>query len=165
MQQESHFWRAIPVLLLAVALQTTWLARFEPLGVHLDLPFLVALSVALLGGVQRGAWAGFFAGLLMSVYAPWHPGSMVVSHAVSGGVMGLFQRRFSADNPLAAPLCALAGTLLAELVFMVMSPADFPLLWWVRHAVLTAFLHAMAIWPLHWLMSRLIAPPSRMMFA
>ncbi len=165
MSNDSHFYRVIPVLLLVVALQTTWLAGLQIAGVHLDLPLLVAVSVALLGGATRGAFTGFFAGLLTGYFAPWHLGSFVMSRTIGAGAFGFFRRGFSLENPLAPPICAAGATILSDFVFLMMSPTDFSLGWWLHHAGIAAILHAVVIWPIHWLLARLCTPRSRMMFA
>lgn len=162
--QETAFWRAFPVLLLAHLMQTTWLARVEVFDTRIDLPLLVTVSVALLGGVQRGAWCGFGAGVLTGLQAASHLGSFLVSRTVAAGIMGLSPRALSADNPLAPPACAVAATILADTIFMVMSPTAYPFLWWVRHALIASALHALLIWPIFFSIQRLVKPPIRPMF-
>jgi hypothetical protein len=53
----------------------------------------------------------------------------MMSRMVVGGLSGAFDRRFSRDNPLAPSLCLAGGTVLAYLIFGVMSPADFTRSW------------------------------------
>jgi hypothetical protein len=162
--QETAFWRTIPVLLLAHLVQTTWLARVVVLDTRIDLPLLVAVSVALLGGVQRGAWCGFGAGILTGLQTASHLGSFLVSRTVAASLIGLSPRALSPDNPLAPPVCAVAATLLADAIFMVMSPTDYPFLWWVRHAPIACAMHALLIWPVFFLIQRLVKPPVKPMF-
>jgi hypothetical protein len=84
---------------------------------------------------------------------------------VVGGVLGLFERRFSRDNPLTPPLCAMGAVLLSNLIFLVISPTDFPLSWWLQKTVTTLATHAILIYPVHWLVTKFILPPPRMMFS
>jgi rod shape-determining protein MreD len=161
---DQPIWRIWIVLVAAVALQTTWLARWEPFGTHIDLPLLTVVSVALLLGWETGAAYGLAAGLLTGYFVGTNLGSWALSRMVAGGVFGLSSKGFSRDNPLAPPLCAAGAVLLANLVFLVMSPTDFPVSWWVYHTLVTMGIHAILIWPLHWLIHRFMLPPTRLMF-
>ena len=122
-------WRILILFWLAFVFQTTWLSQpFESLGgARVDLPLLVVISVGLLWGARVGLVCGLAAGLLSGVITSYNPGSLAISRLIVGGVCGTFDRRFSHDNPLAVPLCMAGGTLLAHVLFGVMSPADFAL--------------------------------------
>jgi hypothetical protein len=153
------------VLFVAQALQTTWLAGpFFSLS-RPDLPFLVALASALLGGFEVGAIAGVGAGLLSGLGAAWHVGSFLVSRALPPALLGNLAGRFSVNHPFAPPLCAFCATIMADLLFMLMSPADFPVNWWARHAISTGIVHALLIWPVFWVVARIVKPPQRSLFA
>lgn len=162
---QSPFWRLIPVLILAHVLQTTWLAG--PLwGLDRpDLPFLVALSAALLGGVEIGIITGVAAGVLGGLAAAWHVGSFFVSRTIPPAVLGTLSTRFSVFHPIAPPLCAFMATLLADFFFMLMSPTDFSLAWWLRHALSTGITHAVLMWPIFALVVRIVKPPQRSLFS
>ena len=123
--------RFILLLYLAFAVQTTWLAHGLAWagGARVDLPLIVVISTGLLGGWQQGAAMGLAAGWLSGVAADYNLGSFMVSRLFVGGLCGAFDRRISRDNPLAPALCMAGGTLLAHLLFGVMSPADFVQPW------------------------------------
>lgn len=108
-------------------LQTTWLA--QPIGwaggARIDLPLLLVISTGLLYGARAGLVCGLAAGLLCGITSSYNLGSFAISRMVVGGLGGTFDQRFSRDNPLAAPLCMAGGTVLAHMVFGLMSPADF----------------------------------------
>jgi len=154
--QERPTWRIWIVLYLAMAVQTTWFAHWRPFGAHIDLPLMTTISVGLLLGWEMGATYGLIAGLLMGYYTDFNVGSFAVSRAVVGGVCGLFESRFSRDNPFAPPLCAIGGVVLSNLVFLVMSPTEFPVVWWVQHTIAPALMQALLIWPLHAVISYLV---------
>jgi len=162
--QEQPTWRIWPLLLVALALQTTWLARLTFWGVHLDLPLLTTVSVALLLGWRFGAAYGLAAGLLTGIFAGRNLGSFAVSAMAAGGAFGFFDKGFSRDNPLAPPLCAAGTVVLAGMVFLLMSPTDFSLAWWLHQTLVRAALHAVLIWPLHLVIMRWVLPPARRMF-
>lgn len=137
-------WRIAILLWLAFVLQTTWFAQpFATLGgARLDLPLVVVISVGLLWGARIGLLCGLVAGLLSGVVTSYNLGSLAISRLVVGGVCGTFDRRFSHDNPLAVPLCMAGGTLLAHVLFGLMSPADFAQPWgrfWGMVALNTVF--------------------------
>jgi rod shape-determining protein MreD len=153
------------VLLLAVtALQTTWLARFTLWDVHIHLPLLTIVSVALLLGPRSGTIYGFFTGLVMGVFTGSNIGSFILSRMAVGGIFGYFERAFSRDNILAPPLCAIGAIVISNLIFFILSPTQFPIVWWLRQTAIAVPLHAIAIWPVHWLIGHFVAPPQRTMF-
>lgn len=161
----SPFWRIAILLLGAHAVQTTLFAA-PILGIaRPDLPFLVAISGALLGGFEVGAVAGIAAGVLGGIAAAWHPGSFLISRALSASLVGQAARRFSAFHPLAPPGSALAATLACDAIFFLISPTDFPPIWWVRHALATGILHALLIWPVFLVVARVVKPPQKSLFA
>ncbi|HEY0076923.1 MAG TPA: rod shape-determining protein MreD [Abditibacteriaceae bacterium] len=137
-------WRIAILLWLAFVLQTTWFCQpFNTLGgARVDLPLLVVISVGLLWGARVGLICGLAAGLLSGVITSYNPGSLAISRLIVGGICGTFDRRFSHDNPLAVPLCMAGGTLLAHVLFGLMSPADFAQPWgrfWGTVALNTVF--------------------------
>ncbi len=163
--QISPFWRVSLLMILAHAMQTTWLSGPLFGAARPDLPFLVALSGALLGGVEVGAVAGIAAGLLAGMGAAWHPGSFLISRAIPAAVLGRLSARFSAWHPVAPPLCAFVATLTCDALFFLISPTDFAPSWWMRHAITTGISHAALIWPVFLLVARVVKPPQRALFA
>jgi rod shape-determining protein MreD len=158
-------WRIWFVLILALAIQTTWLANWHPFGTYLDLPLLTVVSVSMLLGWPVGPVYGLIAGLLTGYAAAFNLGSFAVSRAVVGAVSGSFEKRFSADNPLAPIFCAAGAVVISNVVFAIMSPADFGWQWWLQRTLSGVVLHAVCIVPLHLLLARLVLPPSRLMFS
>lgn len=165
MTQERVTWRIWLILIVVMALQTTWCARCEFYGAHLDLALLSVISVALWLGVETGLAYGLVAGLLTGFCADAYVGSFAFSRAVVGGAFGTLSSHFSRDNPLVPPLCAAGGVLLANLVFWIMAPTEFPALWWARHTAAGMALHMVVIWPVHFVIGRLVLRPERSMFA
>lgn len=163
--QISPFWRIVPLLIIAHAVQTTWLSGPMWGWVRPDLPFLIALAAGLLGGTQIGAVTGIAAGLLTGLGAAWHVGSFLVSRALPPALLGALVGRFSVFHPVAPPLCAFAATLLCDGFFMLMSPSEFPFSWWGRHALASATAHAMLMWPVFFLVARLVRSEQRALFS
>jgi len=163
--KERATWRIWIVLIVAFAVQTTWLAPLRPLGTWIDVGLLTTVSIALLLGFQVGAIYGLAAGLLTGYGTAFNVGSFIVSRAVVGAVFGSFETRFSGDNPLAPPICAACAVVLANLVFALMSPTTFPFDWWWQQTLRGVVVHSLLIVPLHPLLARLLLPPTRSMFA
>ncbi len=152
------------LLVLAVALQTSWLARVAVWGVHFDLPLLLTVSVALLFGWRAGAVFGLAAGFFMGVMVAKNVGSAMMSRIFCGAVIGISDRNFGRDNIFAPPLLAALGTLLSDIIVLLMAPTDFPISWWLAHTPIKMLMHAVLIWPLHYVVARWVKPPSRTMF-
>jgi rod shape-determining protein MreD len=164
MAQEYPIWRIWLMLIFATTLQTTWLARVQPGGAHIDLLLLTTVSVGIILGWEYGAGYGLAAGLLTGFLAGTNVGSFAISRMIAGGSFGFFDKSFSGDNPMAPPLCAIGAVVLSNFIFLMMSPLDFSLMWWLQQTVARSISHAILIWPLHFLISRYILPPTRRRF-
>ncbi len=162
--RERATWRIWIVLWLLAALQTTLLARWRPLETDVDWILLSVVSVSILLGWPVGALYGLVAGWLTGVAVGDFPGSFAISRFAAGGVLAGFDKFFSLDNPFAAPLGAAAATIVANLTFALMSPASFPVAWWLQRTGSQIVLHALLIVPLHWLLTRFVLPPSKRLF-
>jgi rod shape-determining protein MreD len=147
------------LLYVAFAIQTTWLAEgFGWMGgARLDLPLIVVISSGLLCGWRTGAVTGLAAGWLCGVVTSYNLGSFMMSRLIVGGVSGAFDRRFSRDNPLAPSLCMAGGTVLAYVVFGIMSPADFTRSW--LQLLGTVALNTVVGSIAHPLFARYVVPP------
>lgn len=165
MNKERATWRIWPILIVAMALQTTWLAHKQLLGIHVDLPLLTVVSVALLLGWETGALYGLAAGVLTGYCADWNVGSLAFSRAVVGGVLGFAELHFSRENPLAPSLCAAGAVLLANVVLLIMAPLDHPVMWWVQQTPISMAIHMVLIWPVYAVVDHLVLLPARSMFA
>jgi rod shape-determining protein MreD len=163
--RERATWRIWIVLIVAQAVQTTWLAQWRPLGTYVDLTLLTIVSVSMLLGWPVGPIYGLVAGLFTGFTAGFNPGSFAVSRTVVGALFGGFEKKFSADNPVAPIIGAVCAVVVSNAVFALMSPADFSWLWWLQRTAIGMVLHALLMLPLHLLLSRLVLPPSRLMFS
>jgi rod shape-determining protein MreD len=158
-------WRIWIVLIVALAVQTTWLAHWRVFGTAVDLPLMTTVSVSMLLGWPVGPIYGLFAGLFTGFAAAFNPGSFAVSRAIVGALFGGFEKKFSSDNPVAPVLGAVIGVIVSNLIFAFMSPAAFGWQWWLTHTATGVVLHAFLIVPLHFLLARIVLPPSHLMFA
>jgi hypothetical protein len=157
-------WRAAPLLVLAFLIQTTWTRGASVGPATLDLAFCVALAMALLGGARVGMWAGAGAGYLAALQAMVHPGSFMVSRFVPCLLVGALAPRFTSSHPIAPPLAAALASMLGDAMWVLLSPSEFPLSFWVSHAAGSMLLHALAIWPTFWLVRRFAVLRERTMW-
>lgn len=104
------------VVLTALTLQTTVLARLTLLGVIPQLVLVVVISFAWLEGERVGVTAGFFGGLLLDLQLP--PASIVgltaLVYTFVGYGVGYF-RQYSIGESVWSPVLAVAvGSMVAE---------------------------------------------------
>lgn len=157
-------WRAIPLLILAFCLQTTWLRTFTFGGASLDLVFCVALCVSLQSTPSAALGFGAGAGYLAFLSGMWHPGSFMFSRFVPCAVVAALVPRFTVSHPFAPPLVAFGASLLSDATFILLSPTDSSPAFWLRHALGSALLHALVIWPVFWLVRKVCVPPRKLMW-
>ena len=162
--RESRFGWSWPLLLGAHLLATTWFSGVVWQDAALDGAFLVAISLALLGGLERGAWMGLGAGFLAALVADWHPGSYFVARLIPCLLIGFLAPRIAVFHPLAPPMCAILAAFCADLVFVVISPTAAPLGYWISHALGFALLQMLFIWPVFWICARVVRPRRKLVF-
>ena len=162
--RETRFGWNWPLLLGASLLSATWFGGAMLHDAALDGAFLVAIALALLGGIEQGAWMGLGAGFLAIVGADWHLGSLFLSRLIPCVMVGYFAPRISIFHPLAPPLAAVFAAFCADLVFILISPNAAPFAYWLKHALSFAFLQMFAIWPVFWVCARIVRPRRRLKF-
>lgn len=103
--------RASLVLLTAIVLQAAVVSRLGMFGAHADLLVLVPIAVALVDGPERGAMAGFVAGLAVDLLSTTPFGLTALAYSVVGFVVGAFQHgvlRNSVVLPVASAMLGAA---------------------------------------------------------
>lgn len=76
------------VVILALTIQTTWLAELRPFGETGDLLLLLAIGAGMAGGPVRGAIVGFVAGLAMDMVLLTPFGLSSLTYLAVGYVVG-----------------------------------------------------------------------------
>lgn len=106
--------KAAAVLLTALVLQAAVVSRLVVFGAHADLLVLVPIAAALTIGPERGAVAGFAAGIAVDLLVTTPFGLTALSYCIVGYAIGVFQdgvlRSTAALPPVAATLGAAVGT-------------------------------------------------------
>jgi LytS/YehU family sensor histidine kinase len=165
MSSTSHYWRLLPLLIVANAIQTTWLSDVRLGTGNLNLVFGVALCAAMLGGPSIAFWVGIGAGYLNGLSAMWHPGSFLVAALVPCLIVGFLAARFETSHLLSPVLVAFFAVVVGNLCFVLMSPADFSMQFWISHTIYQSALQIALSWPLFWLVRRVTSPPKRLIWA
>lgn len=101
------------VILLALVLQTTVVARLPLPGAEPDLLLVVVLSFALTQGPSAGAVTGFGAGLLADLHSDHEVGRLALAYLLVGYAVGAAQdeRSRSVVRPLLLIAAGAAGAL------------------------------------------------------
>lgn len=107
------------VLAAAVLIQTAWLARIEISGAILDPLLPIAVAVGILRGATSGAVVGLAGGLLQDLLSGGPLGVGGLTKLVVGFASGLFERSIYIENPLLPAVATFAGTLLSELLLVI----------------------------------------------
>lgn len=110
---------SIVATLVALALQTTVLARFTVRGtVALDLLLVVVVFIALRGGPTLGMLTGTFAGLVQDSLSTGVIGIGGLAKTIVGFVTGLIGRQFIVSEPLPRFVVFFSATVVNELTVM-----------------------------------------------
>lgn len=101
--------KAFLVLLTALVVQASVVSRLGIFGAHADLLILVPIAAGLTAGPERGAMAGFAAGIAVDLLVTTPFGLTALAYCMVGYGVGAFQSgvlRSSAGLPI---LAAIAG--------------------------------------------------------
>lgn len=107
------------LLALAGLVQTAWLSRIEIWGAILDPLLPIAVAVGILRGATSGAVVGLAGGLLQDLLSGGPLGVNGLTKLVVGFASGLFERSIYIENPLLPAVATFAGTLLSEILLVV----------------------------------------------
>lgn len=101
--------KATVVLLTALVLQEAVVSRLGVFGAHGDLLILVPVTAALTVGPERGAMAGFAAGIAVDLLVTTPFGLTALSYCIVGYAIGAFQSGVLRATWFLPILAALAG--------------------------------------------------------
>ncbi|MGH9055026.1 MAG: rod shape-determining protein MreD [Acidimicrobiales bacterium] len=150
------------VILVAILLETTLGSDVRVAQVAPDLMALVAICAGLAGGAEAGAWVGFWCGLVADLFLTSTPlGLSALTFCLVGAGVGALRASVLPDSRLVTPLAAVAGTVVAVLLFVVVGDVlgQSQLLgsgkaWLVRVIVIEAGWAAVLSLPVSWLYNR-----------
>ncbi len=110
------------LVVVAVALQSTLLARLTLLGVIPQLALVVVVILAYLDGERVGLVTGFFGGLLQDLLLPGSTvGLTALVYTLIGYAVGIF-RQYAASDSVWTPVLAVAlASAVAELGYALMA--------------------------------------------
>jgi rod shape-determining protein MreD len=107
------------LLVAAGLVHGAWLARVEISGAILDPLLPIAVAVGILRGAESGAAVGLAGGLLQDLLGGGPLGVNGLTKLVVGFASGLFERSIYIENPLLPAVATFAGTLLSEILLVV----------------------------------------------
>lgn len=108
-------------VVVAVLVQTAWLARLQISGAALDPLLPLAVGVGILRGAESGAVVGLTGGLLQDLLSGGPLGMFGLSRLVVGFASGLFERSIYIENPLLPAVATSIGTLLGEILLVIVA--------------------------------------------
>ncbi len=108
------------LLVVAVLMQATWLARVEVSGAILDPLLPIAVAVGVLRGATSGAAVGLAGGLLQDLLSGGPLGVNGLIKLVVGFASGQFERSIYIENPLLPAVATFAATLLSEVLLLIL---------------------------------------------
>jgi rod shape-determining protein MreD len=111
--------RAGLVLLTAIVLQAAVVSRLDVFGAHADILVLVPIAVALVDGPERGAMAGFVAGLAVDLLSTTPFGLTALAYSVVGFVVGAFQHGMLRNSVVLPIASAVLGAALGVVLWAV----------------------------------------------
>jgi rod shape-determining protein MreD len=97
--------------------------NFFGLGLVPDLVLILVVSYGLLKGPWYGAAIGLAAGLVGDLAAGGLIGIGALAKSITGFLAGLLEKTIFKDNLLVPALSLLAGTIIAETIFLVVNAA------------------------------------------
>ena len=112
-------------VVFGLILQATVLAELNLFGLSLkpDLVLITAISYGLLKGPWYGAGLGLAAGLTADLFSGGVLGIGALSRMIAGFLAGLLEKAIFKDNLLVPALSLLAGTVVAEAIFLLVHSA------------------------------------------
>ena len=122
----------IPMLIAVALLQVALVPHLMVWGVFADLPLLVVLSWGLLRGGREGALWGFVAGLFTDFFSGGPFGAATLSLMAAGALSGLGQNIVIRHYFLLPPLMALLGTVVYDLLFLLIRAASGHTVLWLE---------------------------------
>ncbi|NNC78982.1 MAG: rod shape-determining protein MreD [Acidimicrobiales bacterium] len=104
--------RVAIVLVTLLIVQITVFAHLRPAGVAPNMLVLATVMGGIVGGTDRGAWHGFFAGLLLDLVSPGPFGLAAGVYAALGYLVGVTAESFDSQDARVGPLVAALGSFL-----------------------------------------------------
>lgn len=111
-------WILVPLLLLVVILQVTWLPLIPISGLKPDLALVLVTVWGLLAPIGEAAQWGFVLGILLDLTSGLPFGVHTLTLTLVGLLVGLGQRAFFRGNLIAPPVTVILATLFDHTVIL-----------------------------------------------
>ncbi|MDX1413121.1 MAG: rod shape-determining protein MreD [Candidatus Promineifilaceae bacterium] len=110
---------ALPIMVILTIIQTAILPHFPIFGVVPSLPFLVALSWALLRGANEGAIWGFIAGFFMDLFTAAPAGGLALTYMAAVFSVAMINEVLPANRLVIPMILAAAATILQWILYAI----------------------------------------------
>ena len=152
----------IPLLMLAAALQVSFVPQIRVLGGEPDLPFLLVLSWAIFARLEEGvAWA-VFGGIARDLVTAAPTGASVLGMVILVFIIDRLKQQIFGIGLIPLLGLVIGGTLLQKLIYtVVITFAGFRVLPldMLSYVILpTVAYNLVVIWPVYWFVRRFLRP-------
>lgn len=145
---------AVPLMLILTVLQTAVLPYFPLFGVTPSLPFLVALSWAVLRGVNEGVVWAFIAGFFMDLFTAAPVGGLALTYMISVLAASLINDRLPTNRFIIPMLLAAIATVIQQLLYAIyLGIFGYSIVQVIAASFLpTVLLNTFLIMPIYWML-------------
>lgn len=151
------------IIITAVVIQMSWIAKFQVGGVIGNVVILVAIAAGIEGGAERGAIAGFAAGIVFDSLQQTPFGLWALVFSVVAYMVGTFQRSVLRAAWWIPVVTAVAGTAASVILYVLVGQLlgqqfrteNLPMIVLVT-SVMNAVLSPLMLRVMHWAL-----PPDR----
>ncbi|SJZ92914.1 rod shape-determining protein MreD [Selenihalanaerobacter shriftii] len=109
------------LMLISLVLQITIFAFYPVWGVTPDLLLIIVISSALLNGYRKGAYIGFFTGLIQDVFSSGLFGSNIVIKLILGYACGFLQKKIYPKSIIIPGLVITVSTIFSQLLMVILT--------------------------------------------
>lgn len=152
----------IPLLMLAAALQVSFVPQIRVLGGEPDLPFLIVLSWAIFARLEEGvAWA-VFGGIVRDLVTAAPTGTSIPGMIILVFAIDRLKQQIFGVGLIPLVALVIGGTFLQKLIYsMVITFAGFEVqpLDMLSYVILpTVAYNLVVFWPIYWFVRRFLRP-------
>lgn len=147
-------------LVAAFVVQSAFGGGMAIRGARPDIALSSLLVCCLFVSSAAGAAYGALIGLLSASYIDRFVGSIIVSRALAGFLLGALEERIFRDSVFMALAAAVLGTIAVEFLFFLFAPQPHALRWMIRTLEAAAYNGILSI-PIYFLVHRIATPRQR----
>ena len=152
----------IPLLMLAAALQVSFIPQIRILGGEPDFPFLLVLSWAVFARLEEGvAWA-VFGGIVRDLVTAAPTGTSVLGMVIVVFIVDRLKQQIFGVGLIPLVGLVIGGTFLQKLIYLFVitfAGYEVPPLDMLTYVILpTVAYNLVVFWPVYWFVRRFLRP-------